>query len=150
MAATAAETGSIVLRLERRFSAPPDRVFDAWTTPETLKQWWCPPGWELARVEVDLRVNGPYYLGMRRLDDGSMAAVQGVFVEIRRPERLVYTWRWIGALETMGETRVTVEFFDKRGHTLLILTHEKLPDVTRWHRHRAGWIAACDRMERIL
>ena len=50
----------------------------------------------------------------------------------------------------MAETQVTVEFVDENGHTLLILTHEKLADVAVWNKHRAGWIAACDRMERVL
>jgi uncharacterized protein YndB with AHSA1/START domain len=42
MAIAYTETRGIVLRLERRFAAPRERVFEAWTTPEALKQWWCP------------------------------------------------------------------------------------------------------------
>ena len=144
------ETSSLVLRLERVFAAPRERVFEAWTTPEALKRWWCPPGWEPERIEVDLRVSGAFYLGMRCMTDGSLAAVHGRFLEVRRPERVVYTWRWAGALADMSESRITVEFHDERGATRLILTHDRLPDISLWHRHRAGWIAACDRMERIL
>ena len=144
------ETRGIVLRLERRFAAPRERVFEAWTTPEALKQWWCPRGWQPERIEVDLRVSGAFHLGMRRLSDGSTAAVQGRFLEVRRPERLVYTWQWAGALNEMAESRVTVEFLDEHGDTRLTLTHDRLPDIPLWHRHRAGWIAACDRMEDTL
>jgi len=150
MAATATATGHIVLRLERRFTAPRERVFDAWTNPEALKRWWCPAGWEPTRIEVDLRVNGAYFLGMRRIEDESTAAVYGQFLEVRRPERLHYTWRWQGALESMAETHVTVDFLDEGAHTRLILTHERLADVALWNKHRAGWIAACDRMDTIL
>lgn len=144
------ETSSLVLRLERVFAAPRERVFEAWTSPEALKRWWCPPGWEPERIEVDLRVSGAFHLGMRRMTDGSIAAVHGRFLEVRRPERVAYTWRWAGALEDMSESRVTVEFHDEHGDTRLILTHDRLPDIPLWHRHRAGWIAACDRMEQIL
>jgi len=144
------ETSSIVLRLERVFAAPRERVFEAWTSTEALKRWWCPPGWEPERVEVDLRVSGALHLGMRRMTDGSIAAVHGRFLEVRRPERVVYTWRWTGALEDMSESRVTVEFHDEHGDTRLILTQDRLPDIPLWHRHRAGWIAACDRMEQVL
>ena len=147
MAIAYTETRGIVLRLERRFAAPRERVFAAWTTPEALKQWWSPPGWQPERFEVDLRVGGAFHLGMRRTADGSAAAVEGRFLEVRPPERLVYTWQWTGALKDMAESRVTVEFLDERGDTRLMLTHDRLPDVPLWHRHRAGWIAACDRME---
>jgi len=81
------ETRGIVLRLERQFAAPREHVFEAWTTPEALKRWWCPPGWQAERMEVE-----------------------GRFLEVQRPERLVYTWRWTGALKDMSESRVTVEF----------------------------------------
>ena len=37
MATTVTGAGKIELRLTRRFAAPRDRVFDAWTTPEALK-----------------------------------------------------------------------------------------------------------------
>jgi uncharacterized protein YndB with AHSA1/START domain len=104
------ETRGIVLRLERRFAAPREHVFEAWTTPEALKRWWCPPGWQAERMEVDLRVSGAFHLGMRRMSDGSTAAVEGRFLEVQRPERLVHTWRWTGALKDMSESRVTVEF----------------------------------------
>ena len=144
------QTRSIVLRLERVFAAPRERVFDAWTTPETLKRWWCPSGWEPDRIEVDLRVHGAFHLGMRRIADGSVAAVRGCFLEVRRPERVAYTWQWEGALEQMSETLVTVEFLEEDGRTRLILTHDRLPDIPMWHKHRAAWIAACDRMEDVL
>ena len=144
------ETSSLVLRLERVFAAPRERVFEAWTTPEALKRWWCPRGWEPERIEVDLRVSGAFHLGMRRVTDGSIAGVHGHFLEVRPPERVVYTWRWAGALADMAESRITVEFHDEHGATRLILTHDRLPDIPLWHRHRTGWIAACDRMEQIL
>jgi len=144
------ETRGIVLRLERRFAVPRERVFEAWTTPEALKRWWCPPGWEPERMEVDLRVSGAFHLGMRRISDGSVAGVKGRFLEVQRPKRIVYSWQWTHALKDTSESRVTVEFVDELGGTRLILTHERLPDVPLWHRHRAGWIAACDRMEESL
>jgi uncharacterized protein YndB with AHSA1/START domain len=145
-----ADTKSIVLRLERVFAAPRDRVFDAWTTAEALKRWWCPPGWEPERIEVDLRVGGAFHLGMRRIADQTAAAVYGRFLDVQRPERVAYTWKWTGSLEEMAESRVTVEFLAESHGTRLILTHDRLPDVPMWHRHRGGWIAACDRLEQVL
>ena len=147
---TVTGTASIGLRLTSRFAAPRERVFDAWTTAEALKRWWCPPGWAPDRIDVDLRVGGSYYLGMRQRDSDSVVSIQGQFIEVRRPERLVYTWRWHGAFEGMPETQVTVEFAVVDRGTEVVVIHENFPEVRLWQRHRGGWIAACDRMERIL
>lgn len=145
-----AKARSIALRLQRKFAAPREAVFRAWTNPETLKRWWCPSGWTAAEMEVDLRVSGVYRLGMRRLDRRSVVAVRGRFLEVVFPERLVYTWRWEGVFEDLPETTVTVQFSEIVGGTAVVLIQEHFPDAAVWHRHRSGWIAACDRMEQIL
>ena len=144
------QTQGITLRLERVFAAPREEVFEAWTTAGALRRWWCPPGWEPDRIEVDLRAQGRFHLGMRRIADGSIAAVEGRFLEVEPPGRVAYTWQWRGALEEVADARVTVEFRDEGGRTRLILIHDRLPDVPMWHRHRSGWIAACDRMEQVI
>ena len=150
MAPTVTRSEGIELRLTRRFSAPRERVFDAWTTPEALKRWWCPAGWAPVRIDVDLRAGGAYHFGMRQLDGGAVVSIEGRFLEVHRPERLVYTWRWHGAFDGMPETRVTVEFLAAAGGTEVVVVHENFPTVQLWQRHRGGWIAACDRMERLL
>lgn len=82
------------LHLTRTFAAPRAAVFRAWTDPERLKQWWGPPGYATPAVELDLRVGGRYRIGMRKLPDGDVFYLSGVYQEVRPPERLVYTWRW--------------------------------------------------------
>jgi uncharacterized protein YndB with AHSA1/START domain len=147
---TATSTGRIALRLTRRFAATRERVFEAWTTPEALKRWWCPPGWRPERIEVDLRPGGAYHFGMSRPGSDDVVSIRGRFIEVRPPERLLYTWAWQGAFEGMPETRVTVEFHAVNGGTEVLVLHENFPDVRTWQRHRTGWIDACDRMEHVL
>jgi uncharacterized protein YndB with AHSA1/START domain len=140
----------ITLRARRTFTASRERVFRAWTTPEVLKRWWCPPGWVPADMEVDLRVGGEYRIGMRRLGDDDVVYVRGQFLEVQAPRRLVYTWRWVGAFENQPETRVTVEFLDRDGTTEVVLVHDHFAELGVRQQHLSGWVAACDRMERIL
>ncbi|MGH9257817.1 MAG: SRPBCC family protein [Vicinamibacterales bacterium] len=144
-----AERTGIAFRLRRRLSAPREDVFRAWTEPEALKRWWCPMGWVPADVDIDLRVGGTYRIGMRRLGGGRPVYVRGRFLEVNSPEQLRYTWRWENAFEEMPHTQVTVQFIDSGGTTDLVLTHENLPEIPICLRHRAGWIAALERMERI-
>jgi uncharacterized protein YndB with AHSA1/START domain len=146
----AARKPALAIRLRRRFASPREKVFRAWTQPETLKRWWCPKGWTPAEIEIDLRVGGTYRIGMRRLSGGAPIYVRGRFLEVRPPEKLVYTWHWDGAFEQMPETQVAVEFLEIGSKTDVILTHEAFSDLVLRHEHRNGWIEACNRMERIL
>jgi len=138
---------AVSIRLRRWFVAPRENVFRAWTNPEAIKNWWCPTGWAPANIEIDLRVAGTFRIGMRDRESGLLVSVYGHFIEVRPPERLVYTWQWENAFRDMPETRVTVQFVERGTGTEVVLSHEDLPEIGVCLQHRAGWIAAWDRME---
>jgi uncharacterized protein YndB with AHSA1/START domain len=140
----------ITIQLRRRFPLPREKVFRAWTDADALKRWWCPQGWVPAEIEVDARVGGAYRIGMRRPELGVPIYVYGHFIEVQPPERLVYTWQWENAFEQMPQTRVTVQFIESWATTEIVLTHENLPEIWVCLRHRTGWIAAWERIERSL
>ena len=56
------------LTVTRTFNAPAHIVFEAWTKPELLKQWWAPKsfGVSLFECEQDLRVGGTYRFAFGR------------------------------------------------------------------------------------
>lgn len=87
---------------------------------------------------------------MQRLNGGPVVAVYGCFQEVRAPEKLVYTWRWENAFDDMPMTRVTVQFIEDGAATEVVLVHEDLPEIAVCLKHRSGWIAAWDRIERNL
>ena len=93
--------------LQRTFRASPERVFRAWTQPAALREWWCPAGWVADKIAIDLQIGGAYSIAMSRAN--ARVSVNGEFLEVRPPERLVYTWRWEGAFAEMPETLVTLE-----------------------------------------
>jgi uncharacterized protein YndB with AHSA1/START domain len=49
---------------ERTYDASPETIWDAWTKPEILKQWWGPDNVVIPECEVDLRVGGKFYIVM--------------------------------------------------------------------------------------
>jgi uncharacterized protein YndB with AHSA1/START domain len=139
---------ALAIRLRHRFDAPRGSVFRAWTDPDVLRRWWCPPGWAPAEIEVDLRVGGEYRIGMRGPQSGPPVYVHGRFLEVECPGRLVYTWRWQNAFAGMPVTRVTVLFTDAAGGgTEVVLTHEDLPGAPVCLRHWNGWRAAWPRLD---
>jgi len=146
----AGPAGRIGIQLQRRFRASPERVFQALTQPAALREWWCPPGWIAGEIDLDLRVGGAYRIAMTRMGDRKQLAVSGRFLEVQPPERLVYTWRWEGAFAEMAETQVTLELQRSENETLLVLWHENFADPAIREQHRTGWIAACNRLDRLV
>ena len=141
-----------VLRLNRRFAAPPERVFAAWTHPDVLRDWWAANvEWEGAEAEIDLRPGGRYRLGMRDTDSGAVHVVTGEYVEVDPPARLAYTWTWEGEPAEMRgseDTHVVVEFVPDGGGTLVLVTHSEFADERIRDMHDAGWTACLDNLER--
>lgn len=137
------------LRLTRTIKASPARVFEAWTTPEQMRQWSCPEGLELADVQIDLQVGGPFLLDMQDPDGGHHTAF-GEYREIDPPHRLVYTWDWKQEEHRMGETLITVEFNSAGEHTEVVMTHEKMPSIEMRDSHNEGWTSCLNRLERLF
>src|SRR3954449_12046965 len=92
----------------RTFDAPRRLVFAAFTEPEHVQRWLLgPEGWTMPVCEMDLRVGGGWRYVWRN-GDGVEFAIEGVFREIERPARLVYTESMMGseALQTIVLTEV--------------------------------------------
>ena len=141
-----------VLRLTRRFDAPRERVFAAWTDPDVLRTWWAArPDWDGAAADVDLRPGGRYRLSMRDTANGAVHSVSGEYREVRPPERLAYTWSWEGAPAEMAGsegTLVVVEFAEADGGTEVTLTHEGFASGDIRDLHGEGWRGCLDSLER--
>ena len=78
------------LVLDRVIDVPRELVWEAWTTPDHLKHWFCPKPWSIARCEIDLRPGGLFHTTMRS-PDGQEFPNDGCYLEIIPNERLVFT-----------------------------------------------------------
>ena len=135
-----------VVRIVRRLSASPGEVFDAWIDTDSLKQWMCPGTTRVSAVEVDPRVGGRFRIVM----SGERGDVEhtGEYRELRRPERLVFTW--VSRMTHGSETLVTVELRPVDEDTELTLTHEGLPDDEARDNHRHGWGSIAEKLASSL
>jgi uncharacterized protein YndB with AHSA1/START domain len=140
------------VRVSRIIHADAETLFRAWTDPRELMQWWRQEGdgWAFAGASIDLRVGGAYRLGMTA-PDGKIHVAVGVYREVQRPVRLVFTWEWEDPTHRVGDTVVTVEFKDAGGdRTEVVLTHEGFVDEARMGRHQQGWIELLNLLERVV
>jgi uncharacterized protein YndB with AHSA1/START domain len=135
------------LTLKRRLSAPPAKVYAAWTDPKKIGRWMGPEGIETLSAEADVRVGGRYRFIMRS-PDGEKHDVSGVYREVVSNEKLVFTWAWRSTPER--ESLVTVALKPDGDGTLLTLTHEQFFDETARDHHRSGWSGALDKLEKYV
>ncbi len=136
------------LQLNQLVPAPREKVFAAWTESEQLKKWFSPnPNFQVPVAEVDLKVGGAYRIQMLS-PEGKTHTAFGQYLEIRPPEKLVFTWGWEGDPDFPRETRVTVQFLAKGNQTEVVLTHEYLPSANSRDLHREGWTGCLHHLER--
>lgn len=107
----------------RVFDRPRDLLFEAWTKPEHLRQWWGCEGSKLTLCEIDLRPGGQWRLVMR-MADGSYHPFHGTYREVVPNERLVYTECYDMPEVGSPEWLTTILFEELEGKTKL--THSIL------------------------
>jgi uncharacterized protein YndB with AHSA1/START domain len=108
-----------VINITRLFDAPRELVFDAWTDPQHISQWWGPRGFTTTTHERDVRPGGVWRFIMHG-PDGTDYDNRIVFREVVRPERLVYDHDSDKENDPDG-FHVTVTFAEEDGKTRLTL-----------------------------
>jgi uncharacterized protein YndB with AHSA1/START domain len=149
--------------IRRTYAAPRQRVFDAWTRPEQMKQWYGPRGFTTPVAKVDLRKGGMVHFCMRAAD-GQEFWCKGVYEEVTAPERFVASDSFSDAdgntvpaskygmsADWPDEARLAVSFEEKDGITVVTLRHE-LGAAPAHERDMcaAGWGEQLDKLSEYL
>ena len=75
--------------ISRVFDASRDLVWQCFTQPERMKQWWGPKGVKVVKSEMDFRVGGTYHYGMQN-PNGDVMWGRMLYREIAPSERIVF------------------------------------------------------------
>ena len=128
-----AETAQEVTTIEQtvRIAASPATVWQLWTDPKLVVEWWG------AEAEVEPEPGGLYRVVMQ-----GGQVMRGAMVELDPPRRLVFTFGWEGTPPgeplAPGTTNVEVTLDPDDEGTVLTLRHTAMP-VTHDTDHRKGW-----------
>jgi len=149
-----AQMNERTVNIVRVFDAPRALVWQAWTDPTMMAQWFGPRGFTIPLCELEVRVGGSLRIVMRG-PDGNEYPMKGVFREVVAPERLVFSNIAIdrdGNHLLEGETIVT--FAEQAGKTTLTLkTHAvgRVPIAKQMLAGmEAGWTQSIDKLEKRL
>lgn len=137
------------LTLTRRFRARPEKVWSAWTDPETLIAWFVTPKAKpgTLRAELDVRVGGRYRISFDH-ESGEYFQVGGVYREVVPNRKLVFTWAWHSTAER--ESLVTVSIEPDGAGALMVFAHEQFFDEAARDGHAKGWNELFAQMENLL
>lgn len=105
--------------LQRVFDGPRTLVYDIWTQPEYVKQWWGVDGSTIVRCELDVRPGGTFRIDMKAAD-GTVYVNRGVYLEVVANERIVS--QDVRDSDEIPAGTHTVTFTDFAGKTLVTLT----------------------------
>lgn len=139
------------ITITRVYDAPIADVWEAWTDPDQVAQWWGPRGFTLTTHHKDLRVGGTWKYTMHG-PDGADYPNTTVYLEIEPQAKLVYDH---GANDNQPPMfRVTVLFSESGGQTTMRMTMA-LPTpeaaaATRKFVKQAGGNATWDRLAEYL
>jgi uncharacterized protein YndB with AHSA1/START domain len=142
------------LVLDRDIPVPPALVWQAWTRPEHLREWFTPRPWTVAECEIEPWPGGRFRTVMRS-PDGQLVPNVGCFLEVIPDERLV----WTTALGPGFRPAVSVGAFTFTG-MILLAPHEggtryraiaRHGDAETARRHdgmgfHTGWGVALDQL----
>ena len=78
------------LVLERTIPVPPERVWDAWTQPELLMQWFTPAPWRTVASDLDVRPGGRCATTMES-PEGERFPNEGCYLQVEPNRLLVFT-----------------------------------------------------------
>jgi uncharacterized protein YndB with AHSA1/START domain len=132
-------------RVTRRFSASPQRVFDAWLDPQTARKWlFATTMGEIVCAEIDAREGGWFYIVERH--GGANIEHIGEYLEIVRPRRLVFTLS--AEKYTLDFERVTVALNPHPTGCELSLVHESRPELVTKLTH--DWTECLDGLAAAL
>jgi uncharacterized protein YndB with AHSA1/START domain len=137
------------LRLDRRFDAPPARVFSFITEAEGLLQWWVPEGTTAGERQLDLTEPGPWRLVLTS-PGGGETIMSGKVLSIDPPRAIELTFDVAyGGMAPMPST-VRFELVpDGAGTTLTVIQSGISEDMVMMGMTR-GWPTTFDRLERAL
>lgn len=149
MAATSNATpaaGERELTITRLFKAPRDLVFRAWTEAEHLAHWPGPKGFTATPDKFDCRTGG-FFRTCLHAPDGGDHWVQGTYLEVSPPERLVFTHAWEDGSGRPGpQTIVTVTLQEEAMQTRMHFHQALFESRASRDGHERGWNESFDRL----
>ena len=137
-----------ILEVEESFRAPKEKVFKAWTTPESLKKWFmADEGVIVKDAEVNLHVQGTYFIKVV-FPGFDPTPIEGEFIKVEIPSALEYSWTT--PVLNGRITKVDVVFLDQEQGSKILLSHGEFENEAEMKLHLDGWVGCLGKLHELL
>ena len=132
-----AATDTTVYERTLAIDASPETVWEFLVDPEKLMRW------KGINADLDAQPGGTFRC---EVIPGHIA--RGEYVEIDKPNRLVFTWGWDGSEDVPpGSSTIVIELVSDGDGTSLRFVHQDLPNAEAIASHTHGWDHYLPRLE---
>ena len=152
-------TETFKLQQTRIIRAPRKLVYEAWTNPEIMKEWFGPAGMFCPNAQADVRVGGDYRIDVHPTPEAAksltveesmarQATASGTYTKIVPNELLQFTW--LPSWNPSEQSLVTVSLKDLDGGTEVTILHEGFTSEGSREGHGKGWAGCLDKLATTL
>jgi uncharacterized protein YndB with AHSA1/START domain len=126
------------VKLACTLSAPPERVYRAWTEPEAICQWFCPDPGAVCRVpRFEASVGGGFEILMTTpVGEGSAI---GSFLTLDPPKLVEFSFRCGHSSPDIPSSHVSIELTPEGNGTRLVLIDQRIANAEEAKSHLLGW-----------
>jgi uncharacterized protein YndB with AHSA1/START domain len=148
--------------IERAYPATAERVWELWTTPAGIEQWWAPDGFEAKVEKLELKPGGELLHSLTATGPEQIAFMQSAgmpltthsrkrFTEIEAPRRLGYVSEidFVPGMDPY-EHLTTVDLRPDGDGVAVTMTMQRLHDDEWTQRLVAGRTNELDNLGRLL
>jgi uncharacterized protein YndB with AHSA1/START domain len=142
------DTSDRELSISRLFDAPVELMWEVWTNPNHIKNWWGPDGFTNTISQMDVKPEGEWYLVMHG-PDGTDYNNHSVFKEVVLHKKLVYE-------HVSGPNFIATGTFEARGNKTFLhwksvfKSREQMIEVVKKFKADEGMKQNVDRMEAYI
>jgi len=125
--------------VKRTFACSADDLFDWFTTPELIVQWFGPKGFSVGKVKNELVEGGSYSIELSK--EITSFIIMGEYIQILKPESLNFTYRYSGLASPPPPSivRILLREVDKENTSLSLvqefetLSHDMETRTVAWN-----------------
>ena len=135
------------VRIETSFNATRKKIWEAWTDPEFILQWFgSDPNGKGLRAIMNVEQGGSYEITFKD-EDGTEHTCMGKYLIVEKFRQLSFTWEWKN--EPGVQSLVNILLDPINDSTAMIFEHKNIGTLSA-HNYLAGWKETFLKLERAL